>query len=96
MKDLKDPSPVIPRRAGHLLLAALTGFMGCYNLWIAATGLHRGSIWVFTKHLPALASRAAEPTWFWANVAGRLILTCLLLGCAVGCLMEARSESPKR
>ena len=76
-------------------LAALAGFIGCYHLWVAAAGLYRGSIWVFTKHLPVLASRAAEPTWFWANVAGRLVFACLLLGCAVGCLIEARSARNK-
>lgn len=95
MKKLEDRSPVLSQRGGHLVLAALTEFMGCYNLWVAAAGLYRGSIWVFTKHLPALASRAAEPGWFWANVAGRAIFTALLLGCAAACVVKARSASAK-
>ena len=91
MKMLEDCSPLLPRRGGHLLLAALTGFMGGYNLWVAAAGLHRGAIWVFTRRLPALASRAVEPSWFWANVAGRMVFAAVLLGCALGCLVTARS-----
>jgi hypothetical protein len=92
MTNWHDTSPVIPRRAGHSILAVLTGFIGCYNLWIAASGLYRGSIAVFSKHAAAPASRAADPTAFWMNFGGRVVFACLLFGCAVGCFIEARKR----
>jgi hypothetical protein len=90
---MKNDRPLLPHRGGHLLLAALTGFMGSYNLWIAANGLHDGAIWIFTKKAAAQVGRSAEPGWFWATVAGRLGFGLMLSSVAVACLRKARSRA---
>jgi hypothetical protein len=96
MTKLQDRSPLLPRRGGHLFLAALTAFMGCYNLWIAASGLRTGSIWVFTKRAEGVASRAIEPAWFWANVGGRAFFAALLFGISAACIAKAFSAKSEK
>ena len=94
--DLDDRTPLLPPRAGHLILAVLTTIMGCWNLWVAVAGLYSGSIWAFTKRAPYTVNRIAEPGMFWAQVAGRVAFTALLLGVTVACLVKAKSLSAKK
>ena len=70
----------------------MTGFMGSYNLWIAASGLAGGKIWIFTKKAAEQASREVDPGWFWATLAGRLGFGVMLSGVAILCLLKARDR----
>ena len=87
---MHEHDPLPGHRAGHLFLAATTGFMGVYNLWAAGAGLHSGAIWIFTKKAAEQASRIGEPGLFWFTLSGRLGLGLMLAGVAVACLVKAR------
>ena len=87
---MTEDKPLLPQRTGHLLLAAMTAFMGSYNLWIAVSGFYSGKIWIFTKKAAEQASRSVEPGWFWATMVGRLGFGVMLVSVAVICLLKAR------